>query len=239
MIELCNIPKEIFKPFIDTICNFKKEVELNLDPDLGNITLRTMDTAKVALLEMELLIKPNELTSFQIPLGSIEKAVPKKDDVKLYHNGANITIVIDGMKFNIKTLDPRTSGLKPAPSPNVTYPTVVNLTKDNLEQINSLFKIVSNYTDNVIFEVKEGQLSITANLTTEDNVEKPIEVPVNGPDCRSRIPAEYLKDTFENCKLYDSAELSMGTNIPLKIKLSSNFIQSTIMIAPRIQDEDQ
>lgn len=237
MIELCTIPKEMFKPFIATVCNFKKEVELNLSPDTKNITLRTVNTENTSLLEMELAVEPKELTSFQIPLGSLEKASPKKDDVTIHHNGLYVVITVDGMKFKIRTLDPRVSGLKPAPTPSINFTTTIELTADDLELINSLFKIVSNYTDNSIFEVKDGKLSISANLTSEDIVEKTIDVNANGPDCKVCIASVYLRESFDNCKIYDSAILSMATDSPLRVEFFSKAIHTVIMIAPRFEDD--
>ena len=135
-------------------------------------------------------------------------------------------------------IDPRVSGIKPIPEVDIPYCATVDIDKDYIESVNAIFKVADNYTNNAVFQVTDRELVVTADFGNEDTVEKPIEKPVDGKDCRSRIATEYLINAFANHKLYTNARISMGTNVPLKFEFTGENINTTIVISPRNEDQD-
>lgn len=234
-VELFTLSKDQFKLYFDTLYRMRKEVKIDLHPDKKHVFCRTMDNAKISLAELTLRIEPKEFTTFEIPLESIMKLSPKKD-VTFYDDGHVVVLSNGDFVLRVAKLDPRVSNLGNVKTmPSLTWVAKIHLDKPTIEKWYEYFKVANEW---VIFEIKDKKLTIKSIVENENQFELPEPIPVDGEDCICKIPQQPIIDTFAHYKVYDTAIIHLGTDIPIKIDLGSDLLSIMIGIAPRIDNDD-
>jgi hypothetical protein len=233
--ELFTLSKDQFNLYFDTIFRLRKEARIELRPDNGCVYTRFKDVENVIISEMILRVVPKVEIIFELSIESMLKLSPKKD-VTFYDKDNQVILSNGDFVLKVTKIDPRVSGLgKVKPFPNhLAHVAHMYIDKPVIEKWNEFFKVATGDIG-VFFKVTDNQLTVSGKI--DDNVFEMHEpVAVEGSNCSVKISTDYLTKTFAHWKIYDTAAIHIGQDIPMVLELGSDLLTIKSGIAPFIGD---
>ncbi|MCD6215770.1 MAG: hypothetical protein J7J92_01705 [Candidatus Aenigmarchaeota archaeon] len=168
----------------------------------------------------------------------ILKRAGSSDKLKLKTDGQKLEIIFENgseRKFQIPTIS-----LSGNETPDVSKLEFKNIIKTDASIINNAINDADLIADSMVFSIDESAMRISAS---SDSTSVNIVVPKKKlkkfgyvEDARSRFSLEYLKKIIKASKIADEAEISIGTDYPMRLIFADKNIKISFILAPRVED---
>lgn len=240
MIDICTIPKDLFKPYFNTVFNIKPDVELHIVED--GLYISTKNSSDTGFINAKLTTPVINQGIVKLSLGALLKFIngDPSEDVKLQLNGNQI-IFKSSATYRLTTLsDPLIKHLEiPPPIQIPTYTSSITVSKDDIiKMVNDVIKKLDDPSEFINFNLTDTELIVSAKVG-ENFIEFPLNGSIEGINANVKLPHGELKDIFSNIKSFNNFKIYMNTNYPCRIDMSNtdNTIVMIGIIAPRIEDD--
>jgi len=236
----------ILRNSIDTISNMIDEAGIAVEK--GGLSLRAMDPAHVALVDFELKKEAFDEYEFKEPL-TLGVDLDKLNTILKRGGNDSIELEVDeeknSLKIRFKNNSLRTFSLplieiseEELKVPNLTFPSTVEVSPGIIKEGIKDAEVVS---DHVVIKIDKEFLHISAKGDIGD-----VEVKVSKDEAidfsaekevGSMFSIEYLRDMVKASEIAQTARLSLGDNIPVKVDFVSEEARLSFLLAPRIESE--
>lgn len=238
---------DILRDSINAVSNLLNEGVFNLTK--SGIELKSMDSANVALVELNLLAsafkefdlkEDTKIGMNMSDLTSVLKRAKAGESLTLELDDNSLSIEFGGdvkRKFQVPLLDLKDE----SKSPSLDFPATVEIKTDVIEDGISDAEIIS---DAVTLEMDPDSFVMRAegeNRRAELKLEKGSDslIDIKATDhVKSTFPLDYLRKMSKAAKLADTATLQLGNDYPLKLEFKViDKILLGFILAPRIESE--
>lgn len=233
MEEICTIPKDLFKPFFDTLKPITKSIEAHVENNM--VWLTASDTAHTSMIKMSVNCNMVTPFTFKIDLDKISK-MSVDGDFNLHHDD-NVMIVKSGStKYKIPIIaDPnvRTFDFK-----ELDYSGSVALSKDDIKKIIHIISYVKTDKDtaeSLWFILEDNVFKIENKNNT---IEHTFEGLINTGEGKSLFSIDLIEGMCSAYMQYETFCLSLGTDHPSMLTLKRDGLSTYILIAPRFVDDE-
>jgi proliferating cell nuclear antigen len=240
------IKVDTLRDIVGVVSTLVDEIKLNIDSD--GLSLRTVDPAHVAMVDLSLKAGAfDELKTDEVEIGiDIDKLkevlkLAKSGDVislKLDEDKNRLVIVVENITRWMSLVD--TTGMSDPRPPDLNLPAKVTLKTAELSQGIRASESVSEHLALIAspdgFELKsEG---------TTDSVE--LKLPKSllvGIECKEKVKSvfslNYLSNMIKSMGTADVVTMNLGTNYPVKLEfdIASGEGHVVYLLAPRVENE--
>jgi len=235
---------KVLKLSMDAISNMIDEA--NIEASEAGLRLRAMDPAHVALVDF--LLPAGSFDEYECGsemvlgvdldrLNTILKRAGSADSVELRADGEKLDIVLHGRakrRFSLPLIEVGDEELR---VPELSFLAAVEIEPKLLSEAIKDVEIASEHVtfacDQQSFRISgSGDLgSVEVEISREEAISFSCEAPA-----RSMFSIDYLRDMTRAGDLAESARLSIGNDIPLKLEYLGSASLS-FLLAPRIESE--
>ncbi len=236
---------KILKSSIDAISNLIDEAGITVDET--GMKLRAMDPAHVALVDFELSrdafdeFEAKESAVIGLDLdrfNTILKRAGGADKISMTLEDSVLKVKFRNTStrtFSIPLIDVSEEELK---IPSLEFGSVVEIDPKMISEGIKDAEIVSDHvtlkTDQEAFYIlAKGDLGkVEITIRKDDTASFEVKA-----DSESMFSIEYLKDMIKASEIADSAKVSLGTNIPVKMDFLAENASLSFLLAPRIESD--
>ncbi|NOZ76777.1 MAG: proliferating cell nuclear antigen (pcna) [Euryarchaeota archaeon] len=236
---------KILKSSIDAISNLIDEAGITVDE--SGMKLRAMDPAHVALVDFELSkdafdefeVKESAVIGLDLDrFNTILKRAGSADKISMSLEDSALRVRFKNTStrtFNIPLIDVSEEELK---IPALEFGSVVEI---DPRMISEGIKDAEIVSDHVTFKTDQDAFYILAkgdlgNVEITIKKEDTISFEVTS-EAESMFSIEYLKDMIKASEIADSATVSLGANIPVKMDFAASNAKLSFLLAPRIESD--
>jgi len=243
------VESSVLKDLVTVLMSISDEVKLDCN-DAG-ITVRAVDVAHVAMVDLTLRTESfveyktdSKGTSFALDLtkfNEILKLTSPKDIVHITHkDGAGrLTVRFKNLRRYMALLEDTSIAFRDVKIPEINLATTAKIKCEDLTQA---LKAAEAVSDHAVFRVKNGGMIVSAEGQT-DSVEasysKDRLVGLEGDgNVESSFSLDYLcRATKSVASVASETALDLGTNYPIRMRFffADSFGEATYLIAPRIE----
>lgn len=233
----------IFKTAFESIASIIDDVTLTADSE--GLRLAALDRSHITFINMDLrhdlfdeyvCDSPEKICIDPTELLKILKKCKTDDILKLNVDESNLIIVFDGdatRKFKIRLIDEEYETPQP---PMIDHP--VNLTIPS-DLLRDALNDMNLFSDKLTFTINQDYLKINANGNFGDGEIKYLHGEHITESYQTSYNIEKLKDIMKASKFSKECQLSLGDNLPLKVKFELLTHNGCLqyLLAPRIEME--
>lgn len=241
------ITSETLNDFLNPISQLVDECRLRLEAD--GITVRAVDTANVAMIDVSL-----DESAFEryrggggvlgINLSRLEEIIAAPADKDLISMELNdktkkLHIEAGAMDYQMALIDPASVRQEPD-FPDLDLPYDIGITADQLNEMVSTANIVS---DHLAFFAEDDRFGATASGDTDDAeivyTTDDIERLDGSGEVESIYSLNYLKEINAGVSTDGTVTLTLGDEFPLLVdwNFANTAGSGTYMVAPRIESD--
>ncbi len=239
---------KVLKLSIDAISNMIDEAGIEASGD--GLRLRAMDPAHVAMVDF--LLPASSFDEYECGsdvvlgvdldrLNTILKRAGASDAVELIAEGdepSSLQIVLHGRATRRFSLPLIAAGGEELRVPELSFLAEVEVDPKVLSEAIKDVEIASEHVvlscDSETFRISaKGDLG---NVEVEVPRDEAMSFRCEQP-CRSMFSIEYLRDMTKAGDLAETARLSIGNDIPLKLEYPGSLANLSFLLAPRIESE--
>ena len=234
MIEICTIPKDLFKIFFDWPMTLQKN-GLNLNVD-DNIWYCISNTSNTSMIRGKLNVPVKSKVVLSVDPSKLLKSATTditffmEDNVLIYKtaNGEHRINTLVDPKIQTRTLPP-----------NVVYPITIELKRNNLNDLTEeVLKVVGSKKDSnddyILFIYNDKKLTVSNSDVDDKHLYNfPDEYSLEG-SYKSEFSIDLITEIMKYYKEFETCLVSMGTNIPIKFEFKNELVEFTTIAAPRI-----
>ncbi len=237
---------KLLKNIVDVISNFVDEVNFRVNED--GISIRAMDSSRVALLDIKIgreILEEFELDQEEvigIDLDRFEKILKRakaKNSVGLEkETEENVLKVIirNGARrqFELPLIEVAEEEIR---IPELDYKASVEIDADYFLEIIKDVDVISDY---VTFSANEDMLRISGrgelgSVNVTFRRDEALSFNVSEP-CEATFGVEYLKDILSGAKIADTVRINLGKDLPLKLEFVIPGCKLVFYLAPRVEE---
>ncbi len=246
MFRIAFPESKLLKNLVDVISNFVDEVNFRVNEE--GISIRAMDSSRVALLDVKIgreILEEFELDQEEvvgIDLDRFEKILKRakaKNSIGLEkETEENVLKIIirNGARreFELPLIEVAEEEIR---IPELDYKATVEIDADYFLEIIKDIDIISDY---VTFLADENKLKIfgrgelgSVNVVFRREEALSFEV---SESCEATFGIEYLKDILSGAKIADTVRIFLGKDLPLKLEFVIPGCNLVFYLAPRIEE---
>lgn len=231
--NICTIPKDLFKPFFDTLKVITRSIEVHVED--GLVWLVASDAAHTTMVRLRVQCTVVNPFIFKIDLDKIGK-MAIEDDFNLYHDD-NIMIVKSG-STNYKIPIIADANVRTYDFKEFEYEGTIALSKDDIKKIVQVINYVKTDKDtseSLWFTLSDSVFKIQNRSNTVDHTFEGLITTGSG---KSLFSLDLIEGMYYAYAQYETFSLSLNTDRPCMLKMQRDGLCAEIIIAPRIDDDE-
>jgi hypothetical protein len=233
MKEICIIPKDLFKPFFDTIKVITQSIEAHVED--GILWLVTTDTAHTSMARMQVSCRVLNPFTFKIDLDKINKM--SVDGDFNFHHDDNVMIVKSG-STNYKIPIVVDTSVKTFEFKELNYTGSIVLSKEDIKKIIHIVNYVKSDKDlskALFFTLQDGVFIVKDKHNTIDHRFEGLITRGSGS---SLFSLDLIEDMCSAYNQYESFCLHISDDHPCMLKMQREGLCAEILIAPRLNEDE-
>lgn len=234
MIEICTIPKDLFKMFFDWPMTLRKD-GLNLNVD-DKVWYCISNTANASMIKGQLNAPVKSSVVLSIDPSKLLKTATS--DITFFMEDKVLVYKTTNGEHRLNTLvDPKTKTM--TLPPNVSYPITIELKRDDLNNLSEeVLKYVGSKKDSnddhIQFIYKDKRLTVSNSDVDDKHLYNfSDEYSLEG-SYKSEFSIDLITEITKYYKEFETCLVSIGTNIPIKFEFKNELVEFTTLAAPRI-----
>lgn len=233
MKEICVIPKDLFKPFFDTIEVITPSIEAHVENN--SLWLISTNTAHTSMIRICVSCNVLNPFVFKIDLNKINK-MSVDGDFNLHHDD-NVMIVKSG-STNYKIPILADASVRTFEFKDLDYTGSIALSKDDVKKIIQVMNYVKSEKDNsnaIVFVLKDNVFMVKDKLNTIDHT---FEGLITRGDGSAMFSFDLVEDMCSAYNQYESFCLNIRNDHPCMLKMQREGLCAEILIAPRLNEDE-
>jgi len=240
------VKADILKEVINVVSTLVDEVKLQVGPD--GVSLKAVDPAHVAMVELklgkdafeELKASSGELGVDIEKLKDVLKLAKAGDMLSVDHNEDTNRLVVSIANITRRMALVDTTGMSDPKVPNLSYPTTVSL---SVEDLNQGIRASESVSDHIALRVASDGFELACEGDTDSvslKLKKDLLKSLNAKEAaRSLFSLDYFSNMIRAIPAGQEVTLHLGNDYPVRVefKIADGDGEVMYLLAPRIESD--